>query len=70
MIGLARIEHKLRPTLAKLLPPSFFMKVYSSGRSDFIKSLAKMQMNPVSGQFNKTELCGLTFRNDWAMPQV
>ena len=64
MIGLARIEHKLRPTLAKLLPPSFFMKVYSSGRSDFIKSLAKLQMNPVSGEFNKTELCGLTFRND------
>ncbi|MDD7984803.1 hypothetical protein PQO01_07570 [Lentisphaera marina] len=64
MIGLAKIEHKLRPTLAKLLPPSFFMKVYSSGRSQFIKDLAQLQIEPVKGDFNPTELCGLKFRND------
>ncbi|WDE95716.1 hypothetical protein PQO03_08305 [Lentisphaera profundi] len=64
MIGLARIEHRLRPTLAKLLPPSTFMKIYSSGRSDFIKRLAQLQVEPIAGDFKLTELCGLRFRND------
>ena len=64
MIGLAKLEHKFRPSLAKFLSPNLFMKMYSAGRNDFIKALAKADIEPIKADFHPTEVCGMSFRND------
>ena len=64
MIALEKIEHGLRPLLARVVPPSLFMKTYSAGRGGFIKKLAKELIEAQSGDYRSTKVAGLTFRND------
>ena len=64
MLTLAKIDHRLRPLLARVLPPSLFMKSYSVGRNWYMAKLAKAKFDPIEGQFHPTELLGMSFRND------
>jgi dihydroorotate dehydrogenase len=64
MLKLARIDSALRPILARILPASFFTKLYVKNRSSFINFLEKSMKETIAGDFHKTEVCGLTFRND------
>ena len=64
MLTLAKLEHKLRPMLSSLLPPKFFMEMYSSKRQDFIKALANAVNKPVNNAHHEVNVCGVNFRND------
>jgi dihydroorotate dehydrogenase len=64
MLKLARIEHKLRPFMARSLSPKFFMELYSANRRHFISSMAKALRNPISNAASPVKVCGLNFRND------
>lgn len=64
-LALARIDSKLRPTLAAVLPAEAFVCLYSSSRNPFIRALS---VSPPQGQSCATNCAvramGLTFRND------
>ena len=64
MLKLARIEHKLRPFMARSMSPKFFMELYSANRRHFIKALAKALRNPIKSTQAPVKVCGVKFRND------
>ena len=64
MLFLGKIEHKLRPLMASLLPACCITKCYSGTRNWYIKKLGSLNIETVEGNFHSKELCGLTFRND------
>ena len=64
MLLVAKIEHKVRPLMAKILPPKIFIGLYSALRSSVIKSFGKINFQTADGNYNETELWGLKFRND------
>lgn len=64
MIALEKMEHGLRPLLARITPPSLFMKCYSAGRGGFIKKLSKELIDAQPGHYHEKEVAGLKFRND------
>ena len=61
---LAYLDRYLRPLLAKVLPPSFFVKIYTKNRDRFLESLTKRLDNSVPITKKPTEIAGLNFRND------
>jgi dihydroorotate dehydrogenase len=64
MLKIARIEHKLRPFMARSLTPKFFMELYSANRRHFIASMSKTLKKPISNAQHPSEVCGINFRND------
>jgi dihydroorotate dehydrogenase len=63
MPALAALDHRIRPLLSRVLPPSLFVKLYSGGRSWYVKRLSKARAD-VDGAFHQVTVCDLTFRND------
>jgi hypothetical protein len=64
-VTLARLDAKMRPTLAALLPHSMFVWIYSSSRPLFLSLMARGGgAGPVSDFPNPCAVLGLHFRSD------
>ena len=63
-LQLARIDHHLRPLLARVLPRPLFVKIYSLTRPWYVQRLAAIQPEPTPGNTFPVEAFGLRFRND------
>jgi dihydroorotate dehydrogenase len=61
---LSKVDHRLRPVLAKTLPHKLFINLYSEARTPFIEAIAKEKFPRVEAPQKPVELWGLTFRND------
>jgi dihydroorotate dehydrogenase len=61
---ISRVDHRLRPWLAKSIPALWFITAYSEGRTPFLKALAKENIKQVPAPERLVELWGLRFRND------
>lgn len=61
---LFRFDHHWRHSLAKILPPKWFVVAYSQGRTPLLKALAKEAVPVVKAPQKLVELWGLRFRND------
>lgn len=57
-------EHLFRPLFTKWFPPSQVVKTYSTQRTPFLNSLAKVSLPEVPPPSRPVELWGLNFRND------
>ena len=64
MLKLLRLEHKIRPFMAKSFSPKFFMELYSSNRKKFIESIKTSLKEPIADASYPSTVCGLNFRND------
>jgi len=63
-VTLARLDAKVRPTLAAFLPHSVFVWIYSSSRSLFLSLLARGGAGVVSEFPAPCSVLGLNFRSD------
>jgi len=63
-VTLARLDSKVRPTLASVLPHSLFVWIYSSSRSLFLSLLARGGFGEVSEFPCPRSVLGLSFRGD------
>jgi len=63
-IAASQMDAALRPTLARVLPPSMLVTVYSSSRGSLIGMLSQATFGPYSGADHSTEAFGLNFRSD------
>jgi dihydroorotate dehydrogenase len=61
---MAKVEGKLRPILAAVLPPWAVVFIYSASRTLYLKALGCSAFAPASGNYKKTTVMGMTFRND------
>lgn len=64
MLCIAKLEHKLRPLMLRMLPASLNTSIYSAGRKSFIVSLSKLEMEPIAADFHPVKIAGVIFRND------
>jgi dihydroorotate dehydrogenase len=64
MLTVAKIEHLLRPMMARTFSPEFFVGLYSKNRKKFIESLSTAIKNPVPIKRHEVKAFGVTFRND------
>jgi dihydroorotate dehydrogenase len=63
-LQLAKLDHHLRPLLARVLPRPLFVSLYSRTRAWYIKQLAALRPELVAGDTHPVEAFGLRFRND------
>jgi dihydroorotate dehydrogenase len=61
---ISRLDHRVRPWLAKSLPPQWFITAYSEGRTPYLKFLSEENIPAVVAPQRPVELWGLRFRND------
>ena len=67
LLSLARLDDKLRPTLAAALPPDAFVALYSASRVPYLRALGASAGEPAGDPAAvraPVRAMGLTFRND------
>ncbi|MCM8533027.1 MAG: hypothetical protein NE330_17800 [Lentisphaeraceae bacterium] len=64
MLTIEKVEHILRPYMARTLSPKFFTELYSTNRKGFLDKMKGLLNKPVANPLKETEVCGIKFRND------
>ena len=64
MLTLEKIEHILRPYMARTLSPKCFTELYSTNRKGFLDKLQNLIDAPINNPQHKVTICNMEFRND------